>query len=239
MRFKELALRTLRNALFQGLIRLGWRKIIFAYFYRFNIWGSSESRSGDGSTLEYTEPLRSQLPKLLMELDIQTVLDAPCGDFNWFADVLRISGVNVKYRGVDIVENLVRHNSRTYAIAGKIEFECQDLVSDPIGEFDLVIARDFLIHLSYEDSFKFLSNFCLSNSKFLLTTSYPWVNINSDIPTGKFREINLLEEPYSMRSARGKALTDYIAPFPERYLYLFTRLEVIEALSKRNKYDHE
>jgi hypothetical protein len=44
---------------------------------------TEESVSGEGSTLEQTRELINVLPELLRSLDIQSFLDAPCGDFNW------------------------------------------------------------------------------------------------------------------------------------------------------------
>ena len=214
------------------LIKTGWRKLIFSFIYKFNIWGSNESRSGDGSTLEYTEPLRSQLPTVLLELQVGSILDAPCGDFNWFSEMLKTSNLTLRYRGVDIVEELIESNKKHFASPGEIEFEHADLVSYSYSGFDCVLARDFFIHLSYQDTYKFLSNFCESRSKYLITTSYPSVNLNKDISSGQFREINLFLEPYLMISQLDFQMIDYIDPFPIRHLHVFSRSEVVSAMSR-------
>jgi len=214
------------------LIKTRWRKVIFFFIYKFNIWGSKESRSGDGSTLDYTKPLRSQLPQVLSELQVGSILDAPCGDFNWFSEMLKNSSLDLQYRGVDIVKELIEKNKKLFSSPGKIEFEYADLLNYSYSAFDCVLARDFLFHLSYKDTLKFLSNFCESQSKFLVTTSYPSVNLNTDIYTGKFRQINLFQEPYLMSSKLHFQITDYVDPFPPRYLYVFSRSEVVAALSE-------
>jgi len=55
----------------------------FTEIYKSNYWGSKESVSGIGSTLIYTENLRSKLPDLFQLYSIKSIFDAPCGDFNW------------------------------------------------------------------------------------------------------------------------------------------------------------
>ena len=79
-------------------------KKIFTSHYLNNIWGSEESVSGLGSTLEYTSHIREEIPKLLEFYKIKILLDAPCGDYNWFQTLNRPA--DVKYIGGDIVEEL-------------------------------------------------------------------------------------------------------------------------------------
>src|SRR5215471_3655990 len=55
---------------------------IFTGIYEQNIWKNSESRSGHGSTLEYTTAVRDALPTIFRDLKITSMVDAPCGDFN-------------------------------------------------------------------------------------------------------------------------------------------------------------
>jgi hypothetical protein len=58
----------------------------FAPFYAENRWGDDESVSGPGSSLTRTAKLRRELPALLQKVGARTLLDAPCGDFNWMKD---------------------------------------------------------------------------------------------------------------------------------------------------------
>src|SRR5664279_1649792 len=68
-------------------IRPRWRKMgaaaVFTEHYTTNSWGVEETRSGLGSTVQSTQAIREALPKLIAELQIRTLLDIPCGDFNW------------------------------------------------------------------------------------------------------------------------------------------------------------
>ena len=47
---------------------IGNNSDIFNYYYNNNFWGDSESVSGPGSTMAYTENLRAELPKLVEEI---------------------------------------------------------------------------------------------------------------------------------------------------------------------------
>lgn len=67
----------------------------FTSIYRNNGWGSLESRSGAGSTLASTANIRRELPGLVERLNIRTLLDAPCGDFNWMKEVALPAGCTI------------------------------------------------------------------------------------------------------------------------------------------------
>jgi len=56
---------------------------VFAEIFQRNAWASRESVSGTGSELGRTYHLRRELPVVLSELNVRSLLDLPCGDFNW------------------------------------------------------------------------------------------------------------------------------------------------------------
>jgi hypothetical protein len=61
--------------------------------------------------MRYTETIRQTLPALLAELRVESMLDLPCGDFNWMKQVeLPVS----RYIGADIVEPLIAKNQGQY-----------------------------------------------------------------------------------------------------------------------------
>ena len=68
--------------------------------------GAGESVSGEGSSLEQTVVMRNILPSLLSSLEVNTMLDAPCGDHFWMKDV----SLNCDYIGIDIVPEIVVQN---------------------------------------------------------------------------------------------------------------------------------
>ena len=72
----------------------------FTLIYERNAWGSKESASGSGSTLVMTESIRTSLPIIFNKYGIESMLDVPCGDFNWMS---KVDIQDVIYVGGDIV----------------------------------------------------------------------------------------------------------------------------------------
>lgn len=165
---------------------------IFERIYKNNAWGGRESVSGRGSDLDHTGRLLIELDTLLREYDIKTILDIPCGDFNWMKEV---NLMGIKYIGGDIVKELVDGNKK-YA-RRRLTFEQMDITTSDLPSVDLVLVRDCLTHFSYEDIYKAINNIKRSKSKYLLTTSFTQKKSNSDIITGDWRPLNLLTEPFN------------------------------------------
>ena len=177
------------------ILKLDDMKVRFEEIYKTSYWGSKDSASGVGSTLNYTRPLREWLIKKINDLDIKNVVDAPCGDFHWMKDVVK--NVNVNYVGLDIVDALIAFNNKSYKNE-KIIFETKDICNDQIPNCDLLIVRDCLFHLSYSHIDSFLRNIYKCEYEYLLTTTHIVEDnfSNSDIITGDFREINLFSRPF-------------------------------------------
>ena len=169
------------------------RPEIFDRIYRFNAWDDGDSRSGPGSNLQYTAAVRRKLPALLRELAVESLLDAPCGDYRWLSemDLGRLS-----YLGVDIVKELVEQNTIAYGAAERSFFQA-DIVNDPLPPADLILCRDCLVHLSFAEASRVLANFRRSGSRYLLTTTFTDRNKNFDIYTGGWRTLNLCKSPFN------------------------------------------
>lgn len=166
---------------------------VFTYIYQVNKWGDSESVSGKGSNLARTETLRNELPSLLEKLEANSLLDIPCGDFYWMSAVeLPIS----KYIGADIVSDLVDSNNEQYSNEQR-DFQKLDLITQQLPKADVIMCRECLVHLSYENILAAINNIKLSGSRYLLTTHFPQINENKDIVTGKHRPLNLLIKPFA------------------------------------------
>ena len=107
--------RRYRDRQFEKVVGAGLDpKGVFTHHFNTNRWENDESVSGPGSTLETTEKVRMQLPPLLERLEVHTILDAPCGDYNWFRLIPRS---DVSYIGGDIVEPLIQRNQELYTTA--------------------------------------------------------------------------------------------------------------------------
>jgi len=194
----------------------------FTEIYKTNYWGSPESISGTGSTLRYTENLRKNLPGLFEKFSIQTIFDAPCGDFNWMKEV--VQGTNIMYLGGEIVSEIVSKNNLLYS-ARNIRFIDFDITSMDFPDADLMICRDCLFHLSYRDIRSFLDLFLKSNIKYLLTTTH--VNNgsfkNRDIESGDFRKIDLFSSPFNFPNEFLYRVQDWLPPDPQREICLWSR----------------
>lgn len=165
---------------------------VFSAIYKRNLWANGESRSGRCSTIEATATVRQQLPGLLKNLNVRSLLDAPCGDFNW----MRQTELDLdQYIGADIVPELIASNRHLYSTRGRT-FEVMDITKDAIPCVDLILCRDCLIHLSSKLIAATFNNFKRSGSKYLLTTTYTLTRDNKDILTGDVRFINLQLAPY-------------------------------------------
>jgi hypothetical protein len=203
---------------------------IFSDIYKENVWENEESASGDGSTLEYTANLRKELPMLFEQFKIKSVLDAPCGDYNWFRHVER---QGIQYVGAEVVQDLVdRNNDRFHDEATR--FIKLDIIKEDLPECDLWFCRDVLFHFSYQDIFRTLENFARSEIKYLFTTTHTRCSANADIFTGQFRLLNLRLAPFELPEPIF-SIDDWIEGFPERRMALWTRETIESTLEKGNR----
>jgi SAM-dependent methyltransferase len=165
---------------------------VFAAIYRENRWRSEESRSGPGSTLAATAPLRAALSAWVRANAVRSVLDIPCGDFHWMQHV-DLSGAD--YTGADIVPALIEQNTRRYAAPGR-RFVVLDLTRDPLPRADLVIVRDALVHLPLADVHRALDNLRASGSRYAALTQIDGIDRNREITTGAWRPLDLCAAPF-------------------------------------------
>lgn len=206
--------------------RLSWSnrrksaKDIFSGYWKTNHWSNSESKSGDGSTLRYTEHIRRELPGLIERVGVKTFLDVPCGDFNWFKEVELPAGT--KYIGGDIVEDMIVELSEKYASQDR-DFRFINALNDKLPSADIWMCRDLIFHLPHSDIFRLLDNFLASPVEHLLITSHAGGDVrNEDTFMGGFRLVDLRRPPFSLPEPQLR-IADYIEHYPERYLLLYRR----------------
>lgn len=182
------------------------REKIFTKIYETNHWGSTESRSGPGSEMRQTKGLCLNLPRFFKKYDLKSILDIPCGDFNWMKHV-DMSCLD-SYVGADVVEELIQKNS----IANrdkKLSFQKMDIVKGPLPKVDLVFTRDCFVHLSNNEVLSAIENIIRSNSKYFLSTTYPDHKSNTDTTMGKWRPINLTKHPFNLPQHIDSIDTDF------------------------------
>jgi len=167
---------------------------VFVQIYRARAWPGSESVSGPGSGVARTALIRADLQALLRELQVRSLLDAGCGDFNWMKET-ELPGC--RYIGVDVVPELIARNRVRHGGAGR-EFRTADLTRDRLPAVDLIFCRDCLVHLSLDDALRALANFRRSGSRYLLATTFVERAENPDIATGDWRPLNLERPPFGL-----------------------------------------
>jgi len=161
----------------------------FTHIMDHNSWGSKESVSGNGSTLKRTEAIRRELPVLIRSLTITSMCDAPCGDFNWIKKIINRLPLTC-YIGIDVVQKLVDQNNKLHGNK-KIKFKQSDIIkSQVLPKVDLILCRDCLVHLPYEDILSVLRNFKNSRSTYILMTNFVGERTFIDIKIGQWRPIN-------------------------------------------------
>ena len=189
-----LSAKWLQQKWFGSVLHCLSREALFTLIHQKKLWGASESVSGPGSTMKATQAIRNELPILLNKFKIASILDIPCGDFNWMkhADLRQID-----YTGAEIVKALVDENNDLFGNQNR-KFVLLDIVKDNLPERDLILCRDCLVHLDNHEVSKALQNIKNSGSKFLLTTTFP--NQSENIKPGKdhWRPINLQKKPFNL-----------------------------------------
>ncbi len=171
----------------------------FAAIYRERMWGNPESASGFGSTLQATTGTRAGLESLIRDHGIASLLDAPCGDFNWMRQIT----FDGRYVGCDIVEDLIAQNQRIFGSQQR-SFRRLDICQDELPQCDLVLCRECLNHLSFTDIALALPHLERAAGHLLVVTHHPSVRQNSDqVSSFRFRPLNFTLEPFGFRPPDG------------------------------------
>lgn len=171
---------------------MNFQKQIFTNIYNQHSWGGT-SKSGPGSDLEQTKTIIETLPKILLQYEIKTFFDAPCGDFNW---IKFIDFSNIQYIGGDIVDDVVKNNIIKYS-KDFIKFITTDIIIDTIPKCDMMFTRDCLVHFPIDKIFKFFTNLIFCDVKYFMSTSFVNRTKNTDICFGDWRPLNLLAPPFN------------------------------------------
>ena len=181
-------------------------KIVFNSIYKSNHWNKgkkideNQSYSGPGSTANsiQTNNLILELQNFFKKNKIKNILDAPCGDCAWIKKIFK---TDIKYTGMDIVEDLINNNKLTFSSNSNIEFQCKDLTEfSDLNGYDFILMRDFFIHLPLPLIKRILTNLKRSNCKYFAFNNCEDVEFNKEILTGQHRKINLLKEPFCLDS---------------------------------------
>jgi len=111
---------------------------VFSEIYAQNQWGGGKKdnfTSGKGSRDVYTDRYCELINSFVQQHKVQTVVDLGCGDFRVGR---RIARPEISYIGVDVVQDLIAYNERTFG-ADHIGFQCVDITSGVLPDGDLCL----------------------------------------------------------------------------------------------------
>lgn len=121
---------------------------------------------------------------------------------------------------MEIVESLtLKFKSNEYK---SVRLKQADIIVDALPQADLLLVRDFILHLSSSDSIALLQNLGKANYEFVVLTSYRTSADfkNTDVRMGDFRKIDLLKSPYNFNAQMSYRIEHAASSDEERYLYL-------------------
>ncbi len=166
--------------------------------------GHIENVNGPGSTMAATEQIREFLPYLIEKYDVKSIFDAPCGTFHWMQHV-DLSGID--YTGWDVEPTIIKRNRAKWP---QHTWERINLL-DTTWSFpnvDLILCRDFFLHLPNRYINVVLRKFRNSGSDYLLTTNWPGADNKrecdpnggeDDRPGYYCQPVDLEAEPFNVR----------------------------------------
>jgi hypothetical protein len=162
---------------------------VFSRIYRDNAWNGIETRSGPGSHREPTRRIAVAIRHLTDWLQVETVFDAACGEGLWMPHLPGYMGMDVSSEALGVARQT--HPNRRY-ILGDIRTGCL--------RAGLVICRDAIQHMSFNDGQMAIAQIATSRSRWMLLSTYI-DGENVDIKTGDAYRPNLEAEPFNLPPA--------------------------------------
>jgi 2-polyprenyl-3-methyl-5-hydroxy-6-metoxy-1,4-benzoquinol methylase len=172
---------------------------VFADIYKRGEWGTDESgkgNSGTGSDPENAKKYIDFLQNYLTQNNIKSVVDLGCGDWR-ISRTINWDGV--RYLGIDVVASVIQENIEHFA-APNISFLKADGSDTCLPAADLLICKDILQHLPFQDIHEIISQFGKFRHCIIVNDVNPSTLTceNMDIPRGHYRSLDLTQPPFSM-----------------------------------------
>lgn len=195
----------------------------FDEVWRGNMWASAESASGPGSERDSGAVRHAidLLERLTDQLQLRSIADLPCGDFNWMPEFLA-RRPSVQYVGYDVVGAMIARNRLRFP--GRT-FRQLDITREVPRRADLIFSKDLLNHLTEADVWAALENMVASGARYLLLTTnrgFGNTDLQPDVPHAS-RYLDLEAAPYS--------LTNPI--HADHYMLVFRNADVAHRLRRR------
>ena len=182
---------------------------IFNHIYKTSYWGNNQAgqgHSGFGSTVDATLIYRTFLQDFLKVNNIQSVVDAGCGDWE-FSQAIDWTGID--YKGFDIVEDVIKANIEKHS-APNVSFAVANIVKDPLPKADLLIVKHVLQHIPNAEVHQFLPQIHKYKHVLLINSVDPKTlsGNNKDTTVGGYRHLDLTRPPFNLRGNKVLAYTD-------------------------------
>jgi hypothetical protein len=173
-------------------------KTIFENIYKNKIWNNGNNNiplSGPGSSIENTKECSKQLNDFIYNNDCKSVLDLGCGDLTWISKTHFFNDNNIKYIGIDVVENLI--NDHLYKYPEK-QFYCKDITMYNDIEFtSIIIIRDVIFHLTNSEILSIFNNI-KNKFKYILITSCKNDTNHDNFDRWHFSQKNINTAPFNV-----------------------------------------
>lgn len=184
------------------------------------------------NSIQKSQKLLTQLPALLKQLGITSIVDCGCGDF-WL-NKTDLSGI--QYTGLDIVKPLIEENQKLYT-TDTIRFAVANVCMDPPFDADLWIARDVLCLWTIQDCVSFFEKFLESSAKYIALTSIEVQENPQEDVLGIWKRQNVRIEPFNLPTPLF-TLDDGMQWFCSKKLLIYTRDDIDEWFDTINHYHY-
>ena len=179
----------------------------FSNIFHDNRFHGSKSLSGRGSDLDQTRKIELEIPQILKDFNVGSVLDVPCGDQNW---ITRIDFRHISYLGADIVPSLIKRNIELYGTESRHFIEL-DLTKVVPPKVDLILCRDLFVHLDTDSINSCLRNIRASGSTYFLSTTFTNSRRYKNLPLSDLRLSKRF--PFLANGAAWRPINLQLAPF--------------------------
>lgn len=173
----------------------------FDKVYENKIWGNGEilgGSSGPGSDPKLNKKYIQYLNDFIQQNNIKSIVDLGCGDWQ----IMRLINLNnIQYYGYDTSKIIINNNNKKYK-KENIHFIHNDLDQEVnLKNADLLICKDVLQHLSYNNINKILSQ--LDKFKYVFIIGNMQENtINEDIQDGGCRDLDIRKHPFNIKNTQ-------------------------------------
>jgi hypothetical protein len=172
-------------------------KSIFQDIYKTQLWNNADPNiplSGPGSSLENAKNCSDMINEFIYNNDCKSVIDLGCGDLTWMSKTNFFNDNNIKYTGIDVVDNLIISHSKIYP---KKKFINEDIITyKDFENVDIMIIRDVIFHLKNSEILSIFDNI-KNKFKFLLITSCLNENNTDNFDKWYFSKKNIHKEPFN------------------------------------------